>query len=294
MEEYRRLVKGQHRDKWLQSFANELGQLASGVETRIPHGTETIKFIPYSQVPKNNTVTYMRIVCNICSQQQETHRTWLTCGGDRIQYHGAVATPTADIATAKILFDSLISTPGAQYLGLNIKDCYLNTHLESPEFIQFPMSLIPQEIINQYKLLPLVHNDYVHINISKGMYSLPQDGRAAHDLLLKNMVPHGYYPWAYTPGLWHHTYKPTIFVLCVDDFGVKYMCQEDANHLINSIKNNYRATVDWSGSKYCGIILDWNYPEKWLNIAVPGYVMKALLKLCHPMPKQPEHSPHWH
>eukprot|EP00957_Ditylum_brightwellii_P023507 1773745-Ditylum_brightwellii.AAC.1 len=70
-----------------------------------------------------------------------------------------------------------------------------------------------------------------------------------------------------------------------------YMCQEDANHLNNSIKTNYRATVDWSGTKYCGITLDLNYPKKWVDISATGYKAKALKKLCHPKPKKPKYSP---
>eukprot|EP00957_Ditylum_brightwellii_P160946 12253686-Ditylum_brightwellii.AAC.1 len=186
MEEYLHWIKGQHREKWLQSFANKLGRLASGVGTHILHGTEAIKFIPYTQVPKNKTVTYGRIVCSIHPQKQETHCTHLTCGSDRIQYSGTVATPTADITTANILFNSVISTSGARYPGLDIKDFYLNTDQESPELMRLPIALIPQEIIKQYSLMPLIHNDYVSIKISKGMYGLPQAGKIAHDLLLKN------------------------------------------------------------------------------------------------------------
>ena len=65
MEEYRQLIKGKYKEKWMESFANELGHLASGVGKRLPHGTETIKFILFSQVPKNKTVTYGRIVCDM-------------------------------------------------------------------------------------------------------------------------------------------------------------------------------------------------------------------------------------
>eukprot|EP00957_Ditylum_brightwellii_P009828 741376-Ditylum_brightwellii.AAC.1 len=53
MEEYWQLIKGKYREKWLESFANVLGHLTSSVEKRLPHSTETMKFIPFSQVPKN-------------------------------------------------------------------------------------------------------------------------------------------------------------------------------------------------------------------------------------------------
>eukprot|EP00957_Ditylum_brightwellii_P201153 15324289-Ditylum_brightwellii.AAC.1 len=88
MEEYRQSIKGKNKDKRITSFSNELGRLANGVGTRIPTGTNTIEFIPYSQVPSNKTVTYGRIVCDIRTQKEETHRTRLTCRGDRIKYAG--------------------------------------------------------------------------------------------------------------------------------------------------------------------------------------------------------------
>eukprot|EP00957_Ditylum_brightwellii_P046485 3527710-Ditylum_brightwellii.AAC.1 len=294
MEEYRQLIKGKHKEKWITSFANKLGRLANGVGTHIPTGTNTITFIPYSQVPTNKTVTYGRIVCSICPKKEEVCRTRLTCGGDWIKYTGEVSIPTADITTAKMLFNSIISTPNAQYLGLDIKDFYLNTDLETPEYMRLPITLIPQEIIEQYNLTPLVHNEYIYLKITKGIYGLPQAGRIAHDLLVKNLAPHGYYPCAHTPGLWRHTYLPTTFVLCVDDFGVKYLTQEDANHLIQSAKAKYRATVDWKGTKYCGITLEWHYDKKYVDISVPGYVKKGLTKLKHPTPTKQEYLPHRH
>jgi hypothetical protein len=43
-------------------------------------------------------------------------------GGDRIKYNGSVSTPTANLITVKLLLNSVISTPGAQYMTLDIKD----------------------------------------------------------------------------------------------------------------------------------------------------------------------------
>eukprot|EP00957_Ditylum_brightwellii_P185384 14116410-Ditylum_brightwellii.AAC.1 len=183
MEEYRQLIKGKHKDKWLISFANELGQLANGVGTHIPTGTNTIQFILYSQVPANKTVTYGRIVCDICPKKEEVCQTRIACGGDRKKYTRDVSTPTADITTAKMLLNSVVSTPGAKYLGLNIKDFYLNTELDTSEYMHLPIALIPQEIINQYNLVPLVYNGNIYLERTKGMYDLPQAGQIAHDLL---------------------------------------------------------------------------------------------------------------
>ena len=41
-------------------------------------------------------------------------RVRLTVGGDRINYPGEVATPTADLLTVKLMMNSVISTTNAQ------------------------------------------------------------------------------------------------------------------------------------------------------------------------------------
>jgi hypothetical protein len=53
-------------------------------------------------------VTYGQFVCNERPEKAETYRTQLTVGGDRISYPGAVATPTAEMLVAEILFNSVI------------------------------------------------------------------------------------------------------------------------------------------------------------------------------------------
>jgi hypothetical protein len=86
-----------------------------------------------------------------------------------MDYPYDVSTPTVDITTAKIIFNSVVSTPNAKFMGLGIKDYYLNTEMERYKYMQLPIDIIQQEIIDQYQLLPLVYNGYVYIEIRKGM-----------------------------------------------------------------------------------------------------------------------------
>jgi hypothetical protein len=44
-------------------------------------------------------------------EKADPNRTRFTAGGDKINYPGKAATPTADMLVAKILFNSVISTP---------------------------------------------------------------------------------------------------------------------------------------------------------------------------------------
>ena len=55
-------VKGPDKAKWVHSCANEVGRLANGVESRVPYGTNTIRFIKHTDLPPDCRPTYLRIV----------------------------------------------------------------------------------------------------------------------------------------------------------------------------------------------------------------------------------------
>ena len=117
--EFRHLIKmDKYGDVWMHSLANELGRLAQGIRTI--KGMDTIECILLSSVPKGETVTYSRIVCKFRPQKDEQHRKRLTAGGNLIVCLYEVSTPTASIITNKLLLNSVISTPGARFHGMDI------------------------------------------------------------------------------------------------------------------------------------------------------------------------------
>jgi hypothetical protein len=68
--------------------------------------------------------------------------------------------------------------------------------------MRIPVSLIPDKVMQMYKLAPLVKNGHVYVRIEKGMYGLPQAGIIANERLTKFLEPQGYAPWcSITPGL---------------------------------------------------------------------------------------------
>ena len=91
--------------------------------------------------------------------------------------------------------------------------------------------MIPEEFMIKYNPYLLVHNGYIYGDIHKGMYGLPQTGRISHDRLPKHLKRHDYLSTPITAGLWHHKTQPINFTLVVDDFGVKYVGRERADHL---------------------------------------------------------------
>ena len=103
------------------------------------------------------------------------------------------------------------------------------------------------------------------------IYGLPQAGKLANEFLRKKLAPHGYYEVKHTPGLWKYITRPIQFTLVVDDFGVKYTRKKDAEHLLGILEKEFTAvSTDWDGALYCGITLDWDYNECWLDITSVG------------------------
>ena len=173
-----------------------------------------------------------------------------------------------------------------------IKDFYLNTPLARYEYMWVPESMLPQEIIDEYNLRPLIQNGRILAEIQKSMYGLPQAGRVSYDALLPHLEAGGYYATQFTPGLFRHKTKPITFCLVVDDFGVKYTNKQDVDDLIQHLARKYTVTTDWEGRTYCGVNLEWDYINRTVALSIPGYVTKALQRFLHPQPTTPQHSPH--
>ena len=151
--ELRKCSDGHH---WENSCADEIGRLAQGRPPHMPTGTDTIRFIRVSDIPKGRRATYLRIVCTDRPQKTEPRRVRFTVGGDKIDYPFEVSTKTAGLITAKILFNSVISTPDAKFMTMDIKDFYLCTPMERPEYMRIPVAAIPKEMMDHYNLWPLV------------------------------------------------------------------------------------------------------------------------------------------
>eukprot|EP00804_Cyclotella_cryptica_P025455 CCRYP_017202-RA/>CCRYP_017202-RA protein AED:0.33 eAED:0.21 QI:0/0/0/1/1/1/3/0/788 len=184
--EYRQLVKHpKYKEVWTKSYANELGRLTQGIRD-IP-GTNTMFFIHKHEIPTDRLkdITFGKIVTNYCPQKLETNRTCLMVVGTYIDYPWDVATPTSGLGTAKLLFNSIISTLGATFLGMDIKNFYLNTPMDSPEYMKLKLDLIPAEIVKKYNLPEKQHNGWVYVRINLGMYGLPQASILANKLLVK-------------------------------------------------------------------------------------------------------------
>ena len=176
-------------------------------------------------------------------------------------------------------------------MTIDLKDFYYNTPMEEFEYMQLPLAIIPQEIIDQYKLQDIQRNGIVYMEIRKGMPGLKQAGKLANDRLQAHLLKYGYSPVPRTASLWKHDKTNVMFTLVVDDFGVRFTKKEDAQHLIDSLQALYPITVDWTGTKYLGLTLKWDYISRRVDISMPGYIKAVLLKFLHILAKQRD-APH--
>jgi hypothetical protein len=153
------------------------------------------------------------------------------------------------------------------------------------------LSRFPEEIVQKYNLNALGVDGWVYIEIRKGMYVLKQAGLLANQLLQTRLAPFKYYPACHTSGLWLHKTRPISFTLVVDDFAVKYVGKQHAEHLWDALLRTYELTTEWMATVYSGITLKWDYKNRTCNIYMPGYVSNVLRKFQHDAPKHPQHTP---
>ena len=288
--EYRHLLKHpKHRDIWSTSFGTEIRRLATT--------TKTIVFMSKSMIPHNRRkdITYGRIVCAYRAEKKDPHRTRITMGGNLINYPHDCGTPTADLLTVKLMFNSIVSTHNAKFMTIDIKDFYLMTPMERYEYFRMKLELFPEDIIEEYDLRGKVDSDgNVFCEVRRGMYGLPQAGIIAQELLTKRLNKAGYSQSRVTPGYWRHSWRPISFSLVVDDFGVKYINKDDVEHLISVLKHDYEIDTDWEGTRYLGLTLDWDYTKREVHLSMPGYIENALVRFGHKKPDNPQMQPHPH
>jgi hypothetical protein len=255
-----------------------------------------MRLIHFADIPKDRItdVAHTKVVCEVRPTKDDPNRTRITIGGNTITYLGDCGTKTGSLESVKLVINSTLSTPNARFMSMDLSNFYLMTPLDRPEYARIQLSVIPQEIIDEYNLEAYAHKGWVYYELSKGMYGLKRSGKLANDLLSEHLNEQGYYECATTPGLWRHKWRPIIFVLIVDNFGVQYTGREHAEHLHATLQAHYDVTTDWEGVKFAGIDLQWDYTKRTCRATMDGYIKEVLLKFHHPRPKKPQHSPHKH
>ncbi len=80
-------------------------------------------------------MTYGSFNCGFEPNKEEKERTRLMVGCDRINNPGNCGTPMADMILFKTLANSILSTPNAKCIMMDIKDFYLQTPMKRLEYM---------------------------------------------------------------------------------------------------------------------------------------------------------------
>jgi hypothetical protein len=120
-------------------------------------------FMPISAVPKGTKATCLRILAAFRPKKANPRRASFTVDGDRVCYDGDVSTKTADLTAVKKLLDSVISTPEAKFVTVDLKDFYLEMPMEPKDCacMRIVASVIPEDIMLECDLAKPVHNKHV-------------------------------------------------------------------------------------------------------------------------------------
>jgi hypothetical protein len=91
----------------------------------------------------------------------------ITVGGNLIVYPGELTTRTSDWTTSTILWNNVVSTEGATFAGLGIKNVYLGTPLDTYKYRQMDLTLFPPHIVKQSNLNINAKGGFVYLAIYK-------------------------------------------------------------------------------------------------------------------------------
>jgi len=114
------------KDTWMKAMCIELGRLTQGYKDT--KGTNTMRFLSLNEIPDipwDRVVTYARIVVDYRHQKADPNRVCITVGGNLIEYPYELTTRTADLTTSKVMWNSVISTPGSRYICADVKNFIL-------------------------------------------------------------------------------------------------------------------------------------------------------------------------
>ena len=90
----------------------------------------------------------------------------LTIGGSHIIYTYDISTPTTELTNVELLLNSVISTSKVKFMTLDTKTVYLSKDIPKYEYICITLTIVPHNIIDQFKLQDIATTDsYIYIYI---------------------------------------------------------------------------------------------------------------------------------
>ena len=102
------LFSGSDATIWEKSICNKLGRLSHSILGQV-QGTKVVIANIRRMYQKNKKFTYINMVCDYRSSNEEKYRLRLTIREDKLDYDSETASPTTNSINTKILVNSIIS-----------------------------------------------------------------------------------------------------------------------------------------------------------------------------------------
>jgi hypothetical protein len=182
---------------WQTAFGKDFGGMAQGDNKTGQKGTNAMFVMTHDEIAhayqKKKFFTFANPVVDYRPQKDDPNQIQITAMGNLITYNGDPSVRTADINTAKLHWNSVVSMPNAKYMCLDIKKNYLTAALEYYEYMKMPLSLFPIFIVEQYDLNTHAKYGWVHLKMQCAVWGLPQAGILANKHLRLKLAPFGYH-----------------------------------------------------------------------------------------------------
>ncbi len=129
---------------WQTAFGKDFGGMAQGCNKTGQKGTNAMFVMTQDDIKHalaaNKFFTYANPVVNFRPQKEDPHQICITAGGNLIHYEGNASVRTADIDTAKIHWNSVVSTPNAMYMCLDINFFLSHRGARIYEYMKIPLN----------------------------------------------------------------------------------------------------------------------------------------------------------
>ena len=160
--------------RWHKALSNELGWPTQRNFTGVKW-TNTMDFIHHFDIPYHSKITYASFVCDYRPLRSELWRVRLVIGEDKLSYLYDTGPPAVSLLETKIMLNSVVwdADKGARFMTLDLKDLFLASPMNNPEYIKMSQHYTPPDIIQKHMLQNL-----------KGVYGLKQASLLVYNFLV--------------------------------------------------------------------------------------------------------------
>jgi hypothetical protein len=110
---------------WQTAFGKNFGGMAQGCNKTGQKGTNVMFLMTHDKIrhalAAKKFFTYANLVVNYCLQKDDPHQIRIMAGGKLINYKGDASIRKANLDTAKLHWNSVVSTENVRYMCLDIK-----------------------------------------------------------------------------------------------------------------------------------------------------------------------------